>query len=182
MPTLPDREPTIPELFSLRGRAALVTGGSGHLGSAMCRALAEAGASVVVTSRQRDKAQSFADTLPRPFEQSHHGVALDHIDESSRQSGFAEAVKLTGGLDVLVNNGLTRSSAAHDLTNVTATEFDEHLRNNTAYFILSRLMRDHAVSRAAPASIVLIGSMYGVAGSYPDADRKSTRLNSSHRT
>lgn len=169
MTSLPDREPTIQELFSLRGRAALVTGGSGHLGSSICRALAEAGATVVVGSRERDKAQAFAATLPRPAEQPHHGVAIDHSDESSRQAAFAEAVKLTGGLDILVNNAVTRSSAAHDLTNVTAEEFDEHLRNNTAYFILARLMRDHAVSRKAPASVILIGSMYGVVGSYPDA-------------
>lgn len=169
MPTLPDREPTIQDLFSLRGRAALVTGGGGHLGSAMCRALAEAGASVVVSSRQRDKAQTFADSLPRPFDQSHFGVALDHVDETSRQSAIAEAVRATGGLDILVNNGLTRAATAHDLTNVTADEFDSHLRNNTAYFMLARMMRDHAVERGAPASVILIGSMYGVVGSYPDA-------------
>ncbi|MBL8830303.1 MAG: SDR family oxidoreductase [Planctomycetaceae bacterium] len=169
MPQLPDREPTIAELFSLRGRSALITGGSGHLGSAMSRALAEAGASVVVASRTQAKAQAFAETLPRPFEQSHYGVALDHVDEASRQAGFDEAVRLTGGLDVLVNNAVTRASAAHDWTNVTAGEFDEHLRNNTAYFMLARQMRDHALSRTAPASIVMIGSMYGVVGSYPDA-------------
>ena len=171
MPVLPEREPTIAELFNLRGRAALVTGGAGHLGSAMCRALAEAGASVVVTSREADKAQAFADTLPRPFEQSHYGVALDQGDDSSRHRAFAEAVKLSGGLDILINNALTRSSAVHDWTNVSSDEFDEHLRNNTAYFILARLMREHAVSRAAPASIVLIGSMYGVVGSYPEVYR-----------
>jgi len=169
MPTLPDREPTIADLFNLQGRAALVTGGSGHLGSAMCRALAEAGATIVVTSRQRDKAQLFADSLPKPFGQSHHGVALNQLEETSRQVAFEEAVRLCGKLDILVNNALSRASAAHDLTNVTANEFDEHQHNNTAYFILARMMRDHAVSRAASASIILIGSMYGVVGSYPDA-------------
>src|SRR5205823_6242023 len=53
-------EPTVRELFDLTGRVALVTGGTGHLGSAMGRALAEAGATVVVTSRDADRARAAA--------------------------------------------------------------------------------------------------------------------------
>lgn len=170
MPTLPAREPTIQELFDLRGKAALVTGGTGHLGSALCRALAEAGATVVVASREQEKAQAFADSLPAPFGARHGGVALDQLDEKSREAGFAAAIEHAAGrLDILINNAISRAAAAHDLTNVTAAEFDEHLRNNTAYFILARMLRDHAVARSAPASIVMIGSMYGVVASYPDA-------------
>ena len=168
-PEMPNPEPTIQELFDLRGRAALITGGSGHLGSAMSRALAESGATVVVSSRDRDRAQTFADTLPRPAGQAHHGVALDQLDEASRTAAFEQSIALTGGLDILVNNALSRDSVTHDLTNVTAAEFDAQMQNNTAYFMLSRLMRDHAVSRGRAASIILIGSMYGVVGSYPDA-------------
>ena len=51
------REPTVQELFDLTGRVAPITGGCGHLGSAMARALAEAGASVVLTSRDAARAR-----------------------------------------------------------------------------------------------------------------------------
>ena len=44
-------EPTIHELFDLSGKVALITGATGFLGSAMSRALSEAGASVVISSR-----------------------------------------------------------------------------------------------------------------------------------
>ena len=51
------REPTVHELFDLSGKVVLITGGTGHLGSAMARALAEAGASVVLTSRDAARAR-----------------------------------------------------------------------------------------------------------------------------
>ena len=57
-------EPTIKQLFDLTGKVAIVTGAAGWLGSAMSRALAEAGASLVVTSRDAGRAAEFAGSLP----------------------------------------------------------------------------------------------------------------------
>lgn len=159
--------PTIHELFDLRGRAALITGGSGWLGGELAAALAEAGASVVVSSRDRDRAAAAVAKLPVVEGPKHHGVALDHKDDDSIRAGFAEAVELTGGLDILVNNG--QSGTIEDLTTIDAEGFADHFENPTGYFLLSRRMRDHAVERGRAASIILIGSMYGVVGSYPDA-------------
>jgi len=101
----PDREPTVPELFDLTGKAALITGGAGHLGSAMSRALAESGASVVLTSRDLARARAAAEALPRVGTARHHGIALDHMDPVALEQSFAEAVALAGQVDVLVNNG-----------------------------------------------------------------------------
>jgi len=64
---------TIQQLFDLTGRTALVTGGCGHLGTALCRGLAEAGAAVVLTSRGGEKAAAFAATLPSPGGGRHSG-------------------------------------------------------------------------------------------------------------
>lgn len=162
-------EPTVQQLFDLTGRVALITGATGHLGGAMSRALAEAGATVVVASRRAADADRVADALPAPSGARHLGVTLDQMDVASLESGFAAAVSRAGRIDVLVNNGLHRESASHDWTDVTADEFTTHLANNTGYFLLARLTRNHAVARGAPASIIMIGSMYGVVGSYPDA-------------
>lgn len=160
-------EPDVRQLFDLSGRVALVTGGTGHLGAAMCRALAEAGATVVVTSRDAARARDFARTLPQVGDARHLGAALDHMEPASMEAGFQQAVRATGAIDVLVNNGHEANAA--DLTNVAAAEFSRQLANATGYFLLSRLVRDHAVGRQAAASIILLGSMYGVVGSYPDA-------------
>jgi gluconate 5-dehydrogenase len=158
-------EPTVHELFDLTGCVALVTGGAGHLGSAMCRALAEAGASVVVASRDVARARDAAVVLPGRT--PHFGVALDHMDPSALEAGFAEAVALAGKIDVLVNNGHEAQSA--DWTTVTAEQFTRQLANATGYFLLARLVRNHAVERGTPASVILLGSMYGQVASYPDA-------------
>lgn len=160
-------EPTVHELFDLSGKVALLTGGSGHLGSAMARALAEAGASVVLTSRDADRARASAAALPSVRAANHHGVALDHMNTESLERGFAEAVDRAGRIDILVNNG--HEALPNDWTTVTAEQFTHHLANATGYFLLARLVRDHAVTRGGPASIILLGSMYGLVASYPDA-------------
>jgi NAD(P)-dependent dehydrogenase (short-subunit alcohol dehydrogenase family) len=160
-------EPTVQQLFDLTGKVALVTGASGHLGSALARGLAEAGAAVIVSSRDDARAKAVAEQLPRPGGAVHHGVGLDHLDEASLQRGFTDAVACAGRIDVLVNNG--HDAIRDDWTTVTAEQFTRQLANATGYFLLSRLLRDHAVARKTPASIIMLGSMYGLVGSYPDA-------------
>lgn len=160
-------EPTIQQLFDLTGQVAMVTGGCGYLGSAICRALAEAGASVVVTSREAAKAQLLAESLPRLGRAGHIGIALDHMLPDSLTNSFREAVSHRGWVDVLVNNG--HEALGADWSTVTAEDFSRHLGNATGYFVLAKLLHDHAVARSAPASVILLGSMYGMVGSYPDA-------------
>jgi gluconate 5-dehydrogenase len=97
----------------------------------------------------------------------HLAVRLDHLDEVSIASGFDEAVAQAGHIDILVNNGHDPLGA--DWSTVTAEQFQRQLANVTGYFLLARRMRDHAVAKQHAASVILLGSMYGVVGSYPDA-------------
>ncbi len=160
-------ERPIAELFSLHGKTALITGASGHLGGAMARALAEAGARVVVTSRDASRAAATAAGLPPVQGGPHGGVALDYMNESSLEPGFNDALKVSGRIDILVNNGYDRVTA--DWTTVTGEQFTRQLANATGCFLLARLLRGHAVQRGGGGSIIMIGSMYGLVGSYPDA-------------
>jgi gluconate 5-dehydrogenase len=159
-------EPTMAQLFDLSGRVALVTGGCGHLGSAICRALAEAGASVVVGSRDAARGREFSQTLPRVGTARHHGISLDHMQTDTLPESFRRATLLADKVDILVNNGHEACSA--DWSNVTPDQFSRQLCNATGYFFLAKLVRDQAVQRDAPVSVILLGSMYGVVGSYPD--------------
>lgn len=162
-------EPTVQQLFDLSGKRALVTGASGYLGAALARALAEAGAQVVVASRKLERAQAVAEALPTANGTTHKATRIDHLDEASLAPGFDRAVELAGGLDILVNNG--HHPTSDDWTTVTGAEFNRQLANATAYFLLARLLRDHVVERGARGSIIMLGSMYGLVGSYPDAYR-----------
>lgn len=160
-------EPSIQQLFDLSGRVALISGASGHLGNSMANALAEAGARVVVSSRSVGKGQNVADNLSGAEQGRHFAVAIDHMDESSINHGFDEALTHAGQIDILVCNA--HEALAQDWSSVTANQFNRQLQNATGYFLLARKVRDHAKQRSAPASIIMIGSMYGVVGSYPRA-------------
>jgi gluconate 5-dehydrogenase len=160
-------QPTIAQLFDLRGRVALVTGAAGHLGSALASALAEAGARVICTSRDAARASAAATSLPDPHNAKHAGLALDQLDPQSIDRCIEDANKLAEGIDILVNNA--HEPVAADWTKVSADDFTRQLENATGYFLLARHVRNRAVERGKPASIVMIGSMYGSVGSYPDA-------------
>jgi gluconate 5-dehydrogenase len=154
------------ELFDLTNKTALVTGGTGWLGKAFSEALAAAGATVVISSRDRSRADQVAANLPAEHGQRHCGVKLDQTDTDSIHTGFRQAVESTGQIDILVNNGL--ELVGQDITDISLDAFARHQINNAGYFELARLLRDHAVARSASASIVNIGSMYGQVASYPD--------------
>ena len=87
-------------MADLSGTRALVTGGTNGLGRAMARALAEAGASVVLTSRDRTRAERVAAQL----EGHAAGIELDVRDEAAVAAGVADVFARLGGLELLVNN------------------------------------------------------------------------------
>lgn len=158
---------TVQQLFDLTGKTALVTGGTGYLGTAFGDALAEAGAGVVISSTRSERGQAAAARLPSPGGAMHYSVVLDQADPDSIREGFNAAVEAAGKIDVLVNNGL--DAVGKDLADITFEEFLKHQGNTAAYFELARLLHDHVVERSAPGSVINLGSMYGQVGSYPDA-------------
>src|SRR5436189_6020293 len=95
---------------ALAGRHALVTGGARGLGAGMARALAAAGASVMIGDVLDDLAAETAGGLGG---QSTH---LDVTDEGSWEAAIGATVEQLGGLDILVNNaGIEISALIVDL-------------------------------------------------------------------
>lgn len=97
-----------PTLFDLRGRTALVTGASRGLGLAMAQALVAHGASVWLNGRNAD-ALAHAVALVQPHAAAGAGavvqaLAFDVTDATARQAALAHVHRVSGKLDVLVNN------------------------------------------------------------------------------
>jgi NAD(P)-dependent dehydrogenase (short-subunit alcohol dehydrogenase family) len=98
--------------LNLNGRRALVTGGAQGLGEGMARALAAAGAKVVVADVQDDLGPKVAESLGT----GHGFVHLDVTDDAAWESAATQAVDLLGGLDIVVNNaGVEITSLLVDL-------------------------------------------------------------------
>ena len=93
---------------------------------------------------------------------------MDHMDEASIENGFCASRRWRPVHSTFWSTTAT-SHWPSDWTDVTGEQFTRQLANATGYFLLARLMHDHAVERRAPASVIMLGSMYGLVGSYPDA-------------
>ncbi|THF70875.1 SDR family oxidoreductase [Deinococcus sp. Arct2-2] len=114
----------------MTGQVALVTGGAGGIGAAICTALAEAGASVLVGfSGNEARASALAAELSGPGQ---HRAVLTRVDDSATLTAAAESVRLTEGrLDILVNNaGVTKPVPHDDLEGLTDEWIDTILRVN----------------------------------------------------
>ncbi|MBV9593317.1 MAG: SDR family oxidoreductase [Actinobacteria bacterium] len=132
-------------VFELSGRRALVTGGAQGLGEGMGKALAAAGATVVLADVNTDLGPDTAKALGP----GHSFVALDVTDEASWERAMKTAVDHLGGLDIVVNN------AGVELTNlladVTVEQIDAQLGVNLKGTILGVKHGFRAMRPGGPA-------------------------------
>lgn len=148
------------ELFSLEGKVAIVTGGRGLYGAAICEGLCEMGATVVVASRSGEKCEAFADKL-RQQGHSAYGMALDLSDDASIQS-LAKAVHdRFGRIDILVNNAVDRSNMT-SLADATRQKLQDSASTNlNGQILLSQAVLRYMIP-AEKGSIINISSMRGL--------------------
>jgi len=103
-------------LFDLTGKVAMVTGTSRGLGQYMGRALARAGADLIITSRTKDSLADFAKEI-EALGRKAVPIELDVRDYDSIQRATDAAVEACGKIDILVNNaGCNRRKPAAEVT------------------------------------------------------------------
>src|SRR5258708_37653474 len=92
----------IEKLFTLKGKVAVVTGGTGVLGSAMCYALASAGAKVVVMGRRMEAANAIVSSVVSSGGEA-MAVCADVLDAHQLKDALSKIVERFGTIDILVN-------------------------------------------------------------------------------
>jgi NAD(P)-dependent dehydrogenase (short-subunit alcohol dehydrogenase family) len=107
--------------FNVRGRTAVITGGSGQLGRAMAVALAQAGAQVAVLGRHAQTAEAVAMTIQK-IGGTALGIACDVRDRVALEQGHKEVRSALGPVDILINAAGGNSPAAS--TSAEQTFFD----------------------------------------------------------
>lgn len=156
------------ELFSLKGKTAIVTGALGLIGKKHCEALALAGANVVVTDMDAKKATAFARQLPG----DHLGLALDVTSKSSLQVALSVITAKYSNIHVLVNNAAINDmfenpAMAKELSafeNYPLEAFQRSLDVNvTGMFLCSQVFGTYMAGRCG-GSIINIASTYGMVG------------------
>jgi gluconate 5-dehydrogenase len=142
-------------VFSLNGKVALVTGASRGLGWAMARALAQAGATVLINGRDEATLQ------PRVAELAKAGLkgevaAFDVTDEKAAAACIQGAVQRHGRFDILVANAGIQHR--RPITEFETDDFDRVLRTNlTAVWMLAREAARVMIPRKS-GRIIMTGS------------------------
>ena len=107
---------TVADRFNLDSKIALVTGAGSGLGRQFAHVLAEAGASVILAARRREKLEETAKSIADKGGDV-SCVDLDVTESSSVQDCFAEIESSVGTLDILVNNaGIARQEFLVDMS------------------------------------------------------------------
>ena len=137
-------------------KRVLITGASGGLGARLAQALAERGASVTVSGRDRERLELVAGGLPGDG----HQVAVADL---ARPGGAEQLVREVGGVDCLVANaGLP---ATGRITDLSGDEVAKMLRVNLeAPIHLTQALLPGMIERGE-GKVVLMGSLSGKAGS-----------------
>jgi NAD(P)-dependent dehydrogenase (short-subunit alcohol dehydrogenase family) len=148
-------------LFSLKGRVALVTGGSKGLGKAMARGFVEAGADVFISSRHQAELETAAAEIASGWESR---VAWAVSDQTSRRDAgrlVDAAIEKFGQIDILVNNA--GSNTPQPIDQIKDEDWDRIIELNlNSCMALSRAVAPQMKERRW-GRIIHISSIMGLA-------------------
>ena len=156
---------TVQELFDLRGRTALVTGGSRGLGLQIAESLGEAGARLFITARKAPELEEGAAHLRA------RGIEVDWVAaDASRPEEIErladEALAKLGAVDILVNNAGATWGAPAESHPLDAWDKIMNL-NVRSVFLLSQQIGRRSMIPAKRGRIINLASIAGLAGNPP---------------
>ncbi|HYC16120.1 MAG TPA: glucose 1-dehydrogenase [Pseudolabrys sp.] len=149
------------EMFSLKGRVALVTGASSGLGTQFAKALAESGASVALVARRADRLKTLKDEIETKGGKA-IAIEADVIDRAAMTRAFDAAEKAFGTVTILVNNaGIAHGGRAVEMP---PEEWRKVLSTNLdAVFFWAQEAARRILAAKKQGAIVNIASVLGLA-------------------
>lgn len=159
----------IEQLFSVRGKVALVTGGSRGIGEMIARAYVDNGVKVYITARKADACDALAKELSRSGECISIPADISRMDEIDRLG--REIQQRESRLDILVNNA--GSSWGADFATFPESGWDKVMDLNvkSPFFMTQRVFEllEAAGSEEDYARVINIGSIEGMRTSHLEA-------------
>ena len=150
------------DLFDLKGKVAIVTGGNGGIGLGIARGLASAGASVAIAGRDEAKTAEAVKGLEKEFGVKALGVKVDVREESQIKDMVKKVLDTFGRIDILFNNAGTNIRKLPQ--EYVVDEWEEVLDINLrSAFICSQAVYP-AMKAAGGGKIVNTGSMTSIFG------------------
>ncbi len=150
------------ELFDLKGKVALTTGGTHGLGMSMTIALAKAGATIIINDVSAEKLeQAVKDYAAQGYKA--HAYKFDVTDEKQVMEAIAKIEKEIGPIDILVNNaGIIKRIPIVDME---VADFEVVLKVDlTAPFIMGKHVAKSMIARKSGGKIINICSMMSELG------------------
>src|SRR6266702_7364074 len=163
---MPEKSFDVQALFDVRGRTAVITGGSGHFGRAMALALAQAGAQVAILGRHLETAQKVAEAI-QAEDGSALGLACDVLSRASLEQSREQITSALGPVDILINaaggNFPTATTSAEQTFFDLDTEAANHVfgLNFTGTFQSCQVF-GHGMADRGQGCIINITSMSGL--------------------
>jgi 2-deoxy-D-gluconate 3-dehydrogenase len=149
-------------LFGLRDKVAIVTGGNRGIGRGIARGLAEVGSQIVIAARNQDKTAKVKREIMEEFGVKALGVQVDVKQEEHIQLMVKQVLDEFGRIDILVNNaGTNIRKLPQDLT---AAEWDEVLNINLRSAFLSSKEVYPTMKKRGGGKIINIGSVLSILG------------------
>lgn len=149
-------------LFCLKNKVIIVTGGSGFFGTPISQALVEAGAQVIIASRNVGKCKEFAASL-REQGFLAEGRALDLEDQQSILDFIQDVREEFGRIDVLVNNAVSRDGFKN-LEDIDRESWEKAQRINSTGLILITQAVVKVMREQMAGNIINISSIQGAVG------------------
>lgn len=147
-------------IFSLKGKTAVVIGGTGELCGTMAEGLALAGAEVVIVGRNEEKAADRINNIKNSGGNAYF-IKGDVTNKESIKTILDSVINKSGKCEILVNGAGINS--ATPFLEIPEEEFDQIFETNSkAVFLTCQIFGEYFLGKNISASVINVGSMSGV--------------------